>query len=163
MRVVDGTDATARAEALWGRHAEELVRFATSIVGPTDAADLVSVAFVGAMTSGALARADEPRAYLYRCVLNAARSDVRSNERRRRRERHVAPADIAAAPPDHDPEIWAALGRLSERQRAVVYLTYWMALAPEAVAELLDVSTGSVKQHLDRGRKALRTALGGTR
>ena len=71
--------------------------------------------------------------------------------------------ETAPSASDPDPEVWAALRRLSERQRAVIYLTYWMDLAPEAVAELLDLSTGSVKQHLDRGRKALRSALGGTR
>jgi len=158
---VDATDAT---EALYLRHGDELMRFATSLVGPSDAADLVSVAFVGAMSSGTLATAEHPRAYLYRCVLNAARSNARSGGRRRLREdRDAALQPTTTSGPDTDPEVWAALGKLSERQRAVVYLTYWMDLAPTAIAELLDLSTGSVKKHLDRGRAALRTTLGDLR
>lgn len=154
-------DATEAAEALYIRHADELMRFATSLVGPSDAADLVSVAFVGAMSSGALAAATQPRAYLYRCVLNAARSDARSAGRRHRREQRDASRSSTTIPgPEADPEVWAALGNLSERQRAVVYLTYWMDLSPESIAELLDLSTGSVKKHLDRGRTALRSTLG---
>lgn len=78
------------AEEMYRRHADELMRFATSLVGPSDAADTVSIAFLGALGAGALARSENPRAYLYRCVLNAARSTARSSDRRHRREHAVA-------------------------------------------------------------------------
>ena len=157
------TEEKSTAEVLYQRHAAELTRFAASLVGPSDAADLVSIAFVGAMAGGALERADEPRAYLHRCVLNAARSSHRSSTRRTRRERATATTDELVPSDDTDPEVWAALGRLSERQRAVIYLTYWLDMTPDSIAEFLDLSAGSVKKHLDRGRSALRTTLGAQR
>lgn len=57
--------------------------------------------------------------------------------------------------------MWSALGRLSERQRAVLYLTYWLDMDPAGIADLLDITPGAVKKHLDRGRRALRPMLGG--
>ena len=35
----------------WRRHAAELIRFATTLVGPFDAQDLLSTAFLNATTS----------------------------------------------------------------------------------------------------------------
>jgi RNA polymerase sigma factor (sigma-70 family) len=52
-----------------------------------------------------------------------------------------------------------AIGRLSVRQRAVVYLTYWDDLDPAATAELLGISEGSVRRHLARARANLRRTL----
>lgn len=150
---------------LYERHADELMRFATSVAGPDTAADVVSIAFVGALSSPGWARVDNQRAYLYRSVLNAARSNARSNGRRTRREATVAERDriAPAATPSADPDIWRAVRALSDRQRAVVYLTYWMDMTTEQIAALLDLSPGSVKKHLDRGRTALRSTLGGER
>jgi RNA polymerase sigma-70 factor (ECF subfamily) len=48
---------------------------------------------------------------------------------------------------------------LSVRQRQVIVLTYWLDLTPEQVAERLNIGMGSVKRHLDRGRKALRRII----
>lgn len=149
---------------LYERHAEELMRFATSVTGPSDAADVVSVAFVNALATADWTAITNQRAYLYRAVLNAAHSMARSSRRRTRREDVVAQrATTAPSTPEADPEIWAAVRSLSDRQRAVVYLTYWMDLTPDQIAELLDLSSGSVKKHLDRSRRQLRTTLGGGR
>ena len=162
MRV---TDTHTTVETLYELHATELVRFATSLVGPHDAADLVSIVFVTALGGSALESAANPRAYLYRSVLNASHSESRSSARRNRREAQVAPPDradhVGGSEAPSDPDVWSALGHLSERQRAVADLTYWMDLTPDAVAEMLAISTGSVKRHLDRARKSLRNSLGG--
>lgn len=152
---------------LYERHADELMRFATSVAGPDNAADVVSIAFVGALGSPDWTRVDNQRAYLYRSVLNAARTSARSDGRRSRREDVAAGRQVTAMPTvvgaDPDPDIWRAVSALSDRQRAVVYLTYWMDMTTEQIAALLDLSTGSVKKHLDRGRTALRNTLGGER
>jgi RNA polymerase sigma-70 factor (ECF subfamily) len=52
-----------------------------------------------------------------------------------------------------------AIGRLSVRQRAVVYLTYWDDLEPADAAERLGISEGSVRRHLARARANLRRTL----
>ncbi|HEV3401155.1 MAG TPA: hypothetical protein VG078_04990 [Acidimicrobiales bacterium] len=55
------------------KHAEELVRFATLLVGPGGADDLVSGAVLRAFSSPAWPSVTEPRAYLYRTLVNEAR------------------------------------------------------------------------------------------
>ena len=52
-----------------------------------------------------------------------------------------------------------ALANLSPQQRAVVYLTYWEDLTPAQIAELLEVSEGTVRKQLARAREQLRRIL----
>jgi RNA polymerase sigma factor (sigma-70 family) len=143
---------------VYGKHAEELTRFATALVGPSDAPDIVSVAVVNALSSRTWSTVDNRRAYLFRCVLNAARAGHRSDTRRERREARVLDRGVVEAP-DARPDVLDAVRALSPRQRAVVYLTYWDDLDPTAIAGLLDISEGSVKRHLARARNHLRRKL----
>ncbi|MEJ7585478.1 MAG: sigma-70 family RNA polymerase sigma factor [Acidimicrobiales bacterium] len=143
---------------IYERHADELIRFATGIVGASEAADVLSTAMVNALSSRSWPHVIEKRAYLYRCVLNAARSSQRSGSRRRVRELRVVYREVANAP-ETAPEVWEAVKGLSPRQRAVVFLTYWEDLDVSAVAHLLDLSEGTVKQHLARARAHLRRKL----
>jgi RNA polymerase sigma factor (sigma-70 family) len=143
---------------LYEKYGEELTRFATFLVGPTDAPDVVVDAVLGAFASRDWPVVREPRAYLYRAVLNRARMHARAERRRRSYEHLATRADrIDPAPPD--PDVLRAVTQLSRRQRAVVYLTYWDDLSPRTIADLLGVSEGSVKRHLARGREVLRRHL----
>lgn len=143
---------------LYDRYGDDLVRFATGIIGPSDAGDVVSDAMLQFWRSGKLADADNPRALLYRGVLTAARSWQRSAFRRRRRERMTAER-LVSYDPDLRPDVVDAVLELSPRQRACVFLTYWEDLAVDEVGELLDISPGSVKRHLHRARQRLREVL----
>jgi RNA polymerase sigma factor (sigma-70 family) len=142
--------------------AADLIRYATVVVGPSDAQDVVNDAVLNVFQSVKdWTSVDNQRGYLFRAVLNQAASHQRSAGRRRRREerasegqRHDAPAPDATSIDAH-----RALARLSPQQRAVVYLTYWEDLATHQVATLLDVSEGSVKKQLARAREQLRRIL----
>jgi RNA polymerase sigma-70 factor (ECF subfamily) len=140
------------------RHGAALIRFATSLVGPSDAADVVQTAMASLIGTGALAEADNQRALMYRAVLNQARSLQRSAMRRRRREQRFAD-QIVASDPAIRPEVAAAVAGLSAQQRACVFLTYWEDLSPVQVAEHLDIAEGTVKAHLARARSRLREVL----
>ena len=54
----------------------------------------------------------------------------------------------------------AALESLSERQRVAVVLVHSLGWTQTEVAELLGVSQGAVRTHLERGMKRLRSKLG---
>lgn len=56
-------------------------------------------------------------------------------------------------------ELWAALGVLSERQRAVLVLRYWEDMPEAEIAGLLGCSPGTVRSHASRGLAALRPLL----
>lgn len=145
-------------EELYARYGDDLMRFATGLVGPSDAADVVSDAMLRFWRSGALVDADNPRALLYRGVLAAARSWQRSMFRRRGREQRTAER-LVSHDPDIRPDVVDAVLGLSPRQRACVFLAYWEDLPVDHIADLLDISPGTVKQHLHRARQSLEEVL----
>lgn len=140
------------------RYADELLAFATGLVGRGDAADVVSAAFVAALASSSWERVDNRRAYLYRCVDHQAKRLYRTRARWRRREERAAVPE-AVTMPEVRPDVIAAVQALSHRQRAVVFLTYWTGMAPAEVAEALAIGEGSVRRHLARAREHLRQVL----
>jgi len=147
-----------RNEEIYRSYASELVRYANSLVGPNDAADVVSAAVLRAFTSRMWSDVTNHRAYLYKAVLNEVRSAHRSTMRRQAREMRAAPPDRVEMP-EVRPDVLEALGRLSTRQRAVAYLTYMEDLDESTVGERLGISAGSVRRHLGRAREKLRTIL----
>ncbi len=149
---------TEKDAEIYREHGPGLIRFATSLVGPNDATDVVQSAVVRALTSSSWEKVTNHKAYLYRSVSNEANSQHRSTMRRRAREMRTAHPAVEY-PPEVRPEVLEALGDLSPRQRAVMYLTYWEDLDEAVVAELLGIGRGSVRRHLGRGRDKLRQVL----
>lgn len=144
--------------AAYEAHAKELVRFATGLVGPADAQDVVVDAMLRLMASPVWAEATYQRAVMYRAVLFEARSWRRSAWRRRIRDgRAIGPSVFEI--PEVMPEVANAVASLSSQQRAVVFLTYWDDLDVATVAELLGVSEGTVRKQLGRARSRLRKVL----
>ena len=117
-----------RAE-VYQRHADELIRYATALVGPASAPDVVVDGVMNAFRSAAWPTVTNQRAYLYRAVLNRALSERRSTSRRQAREALAAARELVA-PAGTSVDAQRALASLSPQQRAVVYLTYWDDLTP---------------------------------
>ncbi len=145
-------------EEIYRKHADDLVRFATGLVGPFDAADVVADACLAAFRSRTWPAVTNHRAYLYRSVVNHARSHHRSTLRRRVRELRAATPEVQA-PTGVDVDVLVAVDRLSVQQRAAVMLTYWEDLSPAEVAARLGISEGTVKKHLARARARLKEYL----
>jgi RNA polymerase sigma factor (sigma-70 family) len=149
-------------EELFVTNATELTRFATGIVGPFEAQDVVSSAFLRCVQVRQWPSIEDKRAYLFRAVLNEARAVRRSAGRRRRREDGYGARALASAAPPRDaprPEVLDAVRRLSLRQRAVIVLTYWEDWEPSRVATHLGISEGAVRRHLARARARLRREI----
>jgi RNA polymerase sigma-70 factor (ECF subfamily) len=138
--------------------APELVRYATVLVGPNDAADVVADAVMAVFRSRAWPTVANQRAYLYRAVYHRALDLRRGAVRRHRREAVTASSEhVVRAEPSLDAQ--RALDHLPAQQRAAVFLTYWADLTPAQAAELLDVSEGTVRKQLARARTTLRRVL----
>ncbi|HEY7133987.1 MAG TPA: sigma-70 family RNA polymerase sigma factor, partial [Acidimicrobiia bacterium] len=151
-------EATELAE-LYRANATELTRFATMLVGPGRAEDVVSEAMTRVLATVPAATVANLRAYLYRAVLNQSRRTLRSDDARRRREHRFIASHVTATAVEPDEEVSAAVADLSDRQRAVVFFTYWQDLEPRAIAAVLDISEGAVRRHLARARARLRRIL----
>src|SRR5436190_14462131 len=126
-----------RDEEIFRKHADELIRFATTLVGAASAEDVFSAAVLKAMTSPSWkSGVVEHRAYLFRAVLNESLGVKRSDRRRSLRETRVArheevePSYVAL-------EVADAMSRLSVRQRSVLYLAYWLDLTIDEISSTL--------------------------
>jgi RNA polymerase sigma factor (sigma-70 family) len=141
-------------EQVYRSYAVELTRYATGLVGPFDAADVVTDACLKAFASRKWPEVANRRAYLYRTVLSVATDHHRSTLARRLRELKTAGPESTSSQ-ETDIDVLNAVDRLSMQQRAAVVLTYWADLPVEAVASRMGVSTGAVKRHLARARRHL--------
>lgn len=98
---------------------------------------------------------DNPAGYLYRVA--------RTKARRTPNRMAVLPGVSVSHLPRVEPGLPRALGRLSEKQRTVVWLVHGLEWQRKEVADLLGVSEDTVRTHLSRGMKKLQRMIGGGR
>jgi DNA-directed RNA polymerase specialized sigma24 family protein len=101
-----------------------------------------------------LADLDNKLGYLYRVGQSATR---RYASRPVPRLLHLA---AEQQEPDIDPGLEPALAQLSEQQRTAVVLVHAFGWTQTEVAQLLDVSVSTVREHITRGLTRLRERLG---
>jgi DNA-directed RNA polymerase specialized sigma24 family protein len=87
-------------EAIWNKYRDELIRYASMLVGPADAEDLLSTVVLRVLNRRSLTDLDDPRPFLYRGVANEARSLIR-----RRREAPLSRL-LTSSPPTSNPKCW---------------------------------------------------------
>lgn len=154
-------ESISLAEA-YEKWADDLVRFATVLVGPHAAPDLVADVFVRLLArDDEWTRVERPHAYLFGAVANRARMQHRTTWRRRRRDRAAFLSDrpdVGGPSDDSDSglDVSPALHRLSPQQRTLVYLAYWEDWTATDIAGRLGVSEGTVRRQLARARQKLR-------
>jgi RNA polymerase sigma-70 factor (ECF subfamily) len=147
-----------RDEQLYREHGRELIRFATSLVGASQAEDVVARAVVRAMTARAWPTVSEPRAYLFRSVLNEAHTVARAERRRSLREVRTARQERSDTG-SVALEVRDAMARLTLRERSVLYLAYWLDFSVEEIAATLRISQRSAERALHSARHELEETL----
>ena len=144
-------------EALYRRLFDVFVRVAASVTGDSERArDAVQEAFATAVRKRGSFRREGPlEAWVWRIVLNAARSDAR-------RGIPTVGYDEATASngrPERDAELRVALACLPERQRIAIFLRYYADLDYAAIGQALGIRTGTVAATLNAAHAALRNQL----
>jgi RNA polymerase sigma factor (sigma-70 family) len=144
-------------EAMYRRRFDVFVRVAASVTAdPERARDAVQEAFATAVRKRGSFRREGPlEAWVWRIVLNAARSDAR-------RGIPTVGYDEATGSngrPERDAELRAALAGLPERQRIAIFLRYYADLDYAAIGEALGIRTGTVSATLTAAHAALRSRL----
>ena len=99
---------------------------------------------------------DRPGAWLQRTVANLSLA-----WRRKHRPRESLPANVGAVPPPElaDPELMAALRRLSPAQLGVIVLRYYADQSIDEVARALGKRPGTVRALTSQGLARLRRDL----
>ncbi|CAG6393751.1 RNA polymerase sigma factor [Streptomyces cocklensis] len=161
--------------ALFDRYADAVHRYVARRIGPEAAEDLMAETFTTAFQrrhTYDLTRADA-RPWLFGIATNLMGRHRRAEARRLKalakvpepvqHEEPVADRAVArAGATGVRRELAAALARLSARHRDVVLLVAWGDLGYEEAAQALGVPVGTVRSRLNRARKKLREALGGS-
>jgi RNA polymerase sigma-70 factor (ECF subfamily) len=143
-------------------HARALVLFARQWLDDSGARDAVQEAFVRLLRREAVP--SNMRAWLYRTVRSAAIDRLRSDQRRHRREQHVAtdrttwfeahPGDAMDAA-----QAQAALATLPDEQREAIVLRLWSGLSLAEVAEVCQAPVSTVFSRYRAGLAAVRKQL----
>jgi RNA polymerase sigma-70 factor (ECF subfamily) len=161
---------------LMERHYQRLYRIALSYLRhPDDALDTVQETFVKAFQNAN--RWDgsvEAGPWLSRVAINQSIDRWRRNRRRQATFTPLADGDHETALADGAPDparlvrgreirdrLAVALGRLPERQRAVLILRHYHEMTLEEISDTLGMRLGTVKSTLHRALGRLRTGLQG--
>lgn len=139
---------------IYDKHRDSLIRFATALVGPTHAEDVVSTVVLRVLARRSLADLEDAAAYLFRSVINESHS-----LHRRRLTVELPPEIGVSLDPEFDPTVLESVMRLPVRQRAATYLVYWCDHTIEDTARLMGARPGSVKRYLFDARRNLRKVL----
>lgn len=134
----------------------DLMRYATALVGVSDAGDVVSAVVTRTLElKGGLTNLRDPKPYLMRAVLNEARMRHRSNSRKRRAVMSLIGEHVR---PEHDYLLDVVMA-LPERQRAAVFLAYYEQYTPTEIATLMGCRPATVRRYLHLARRKLREVL----
>jgi RNA polymerase sigma-70 factor (ECF subfamily) len=154
-------------------HYRRLYRIALAYLRQRDdALDVVQEAFVRAFQAAPRWDGTAAGPWLSRITVNLSIDRWRRNRRRADTFTPLVEGDYAASLADAGPTpdgrvhsretgewLQAALGRLPERQRAVVVLRHYQELSLEEIAEALGISLGTVKSSLHRALQRMRLSL----
>jgi RNA polymerase sigma-70 factor (ECF subfamily) len=158
---IEGASVAQEFESFFEAERRRLFRALYLMTGDThEAEELTQDAFlklwerwerVGAM--------DDPVGYLYRVAMNLARSRYRRILRAARVplawERSVEPYSAA----DTRDAVVRALAELAPRQRQAVVMAELLDCSAEETADLMHISTSTVRSLVSQARKAMRTAM----
>jgi RNA polymerase sigma-70 factor (ECF subfamily) len=156
-----GVEQSDDAE-IYEKHAGDLVRYATVLAGPDQAQDVVSTVVLKVLTRRNLSDLDDPRAYLFRSVLNESRSWARTRKAKSlalsrliEQEAFDGPESVIVERLTAADAVW----KLSPRHRSAAYLVYWLDLPLEEAAHLMGVTTGAVKRYVHEVREQVRKEM----
>ena len=175
--VLNETDVVRRAhlgdpsawESVIQLHQEPVFRFAYLMVGDAaEAEDIAQETFLRAYR--AFARFDPQRAlrpWLLSITANLARNRRRSLGRYRAALSRFFQANERVEPGieersdrrEENQAVWLAIQRLSETDRQVIYLRYFLELSVDEVAQTAGVASGTVKSRLHRSLKRLKDVI----
>lgn len=159
----------AAFEQVVARH--QAVAFRTAFVLCRDAAEAEEAAqdgFVKAYAALGRFRSGAPlRPWLLTIVANEARNRARAAGRRRRLTERAAGEETPVPTPEavtvageRDADLRAALARLDDRDREVLWLRFFADLSEAEAAAALGCRQGTVKSRTSRALDRLRTEVG---
>jgi RNA polymerase sigma factor (sigma-70 family) len=150
----------SRAAELAVAHSARLALYARQWLDAEAARDVVQEALAALLSQRKCP--EDPVAWMYKVVRNAAIDATRSRWRRRRREEHVARQEWFDPPAESVLDARTAqqaLEKLPCELREIVVLKIWGELSFPRIAEVAHVSVGTAHQRFMEAMKQLREQL----
>ncbi|CAN5640134.1 hypothetical protein BH10ACT2_BH10ACT2_22090 [soil metagenome] len=149
-------------EALYRREYPRMVALAASMCGSREVgAELAQEALLRAYREWPRVSAlDRPGAWVRRTTINLAIDAHRRHAGEQRGLPKIAPQVPVAEGFGIDDRFWVLVRALPERQSAVVALRYMEDLSLDDIAQILEVSVGTVKSTLFSAKCSLAASLG---
>ena len=151
-------DAMSEVEAVYRDDGDRLWRALFAFAGDESvASDAAAEAFAQALRRGPAIR--DVRAWVWGSAFQLAKGDLKRQSGVR-----FGPMPEGTFHDAHpDEQLLAALQRLTQQQRAVIVLHYYVDCPVSEIARRTGINPLAVRAHLSRGRKRLRLLLGDER
>lgn len=148
-------------QTLLDEHGPAVYRFLTAAVGPTDADDCYQEACLAALRAYPELTSDANlRGWLLKIAQHKAIDCHRANGRRAQPADELPEIAVAAIVPDGgEPELWAHVRALPEKQRMAVFLRSVADLSYADLGTALDCSGDAARRNVHEGLKRLRREL----
>ena len=151
----------AEAERLVNAYSDLILRLSYAYLKSTqDGEDIVQSVLLKLLTGDrAFDSPEHEKAWVIRAAINACKDELRAY---RRRAAPLEDAEQAPAPEPPRSDVLDAVMDLPEKYRTAIYLFYYEGYSAREIADMTGRSETAVNAHLSRGRKQLRTMLGGS-
>lgn len=148
-------------QVLLDEHGPVVYRFLVAAVGPIDADDCFQEASMSALRAYPELRDDgNLRGWLLRIAQRKALDSHRARGRRPLPSDSLPEISVAPIEPvDGEPELWARVRALPEKQRMAVFLRSVADLSYPEVARALECSQDAARRNVHEGLKRLREEL----
>lgn len=146
----------AEIARLYDVYAQDVFRLALSyLYNSQDAEDVCHSVFLTLVEKDITLYPGSEKAWLLKCAANACKDHLRSFWKQNREElqENMVLAD------DRDKDLWAVVGTLPPKYRAVLHLYYYEGYSQEEIARILGITRTAVQTRMQRARQALEKEL----
>ena len=142
----------AEIAKLYDTYAQDVFRLALSyLYNCQDAEDICHSVFLTLVEKDITLYPGSEKAWLLKCAANACKDQLRSFWKQKRE----ALQDNMVFTDDRDRELWAVVGTLPPKYRAVVHLYYYEGYSQEEIAKILGITRTAVQTRMQRARQFL--------
>ena len=157
-QIQKGCDAVDKKDVarLYDAYAQDVFRLALSyLYSSQDAEDICHSVFLTLVEKDITLFPGSEKAWLLKCAANACKDQLRSFWRQNREElkENMVFSDR------QDRELWAVVGQLPPKYRAVVHLYYYEGYTQEEIAKILGITRTAVQTRMQRARQQLEKEL----
>ena len=142
----------AEVAKLYDAYAQDVFRLALSyLYNSQDAEDVCHSVFLKLVEKDVTLFPGKEKAWLLKCAANACKDQLRSfwKQKREQLDENMVFTD------SKDRELWAVVGSLPPKYRAVVHLYYYDGYSQEEIANILGITRTAVQTRMQRAREQL--------